>query len=193
LTPEPPVHDHVLFQAIVVPLMLVIWAQSLPDAPEMPHWSRLSTYGDAETESHCPQCDDVSTAVARSTSAAGAPSAVAARAARTANLVGNMLGAQKRGDLGWKRGSIYTCENISKVSKNVRAARYQSREPSEVTSCMEQVAKHRIEEARRCFRRRGMCVMRRCLSAQLPLRGRLSAATTPDWLASGRNTSAKIC
>jgi len=38
LTPEPPVHFQVVFQAMVVPLMLVSWAQSDPDdAPERPH------------------------------------------------------------------------------------------------------------------------------------------------------------
>lgn len=55
LTPLPPDQDQVLCQVMVVPLRETMLAQSEPVAPEMPHWSRLSWYGLAETVSHWPQ------------------------------------------------------------------------------------------------------------------------------------------
>jgi hypothetical protein len=64
LTPEPPVHVHVVFHATVDPHSVASDAQSEPAlAPDVPHWSSRSEYGPAATLSHWPQCAVVSTAV----------------------------------------------------------------------------------------------------------------------------------
>jgi hypothetical protein len=84
-TPFPPAHDHVVFQATVLPLALVTCAQSLPLAPEMPHWSSCSVYGPAAAVSHCPQCCVVSSA------GVGAPSAAVHSEARRASLANMMM------------------------------------------------------------------------------------------------------
>ena len=53
LTPLPPFHVYVVFQAIVVPLKEVREAQDWPEvALEAPHWSRRSEYCPAVTVSH---------------------------------------------------------------------------------------------------------------------------------------------
>lgn len=69
-TPEPPVHVHVVFHAMVLPLRLTMFAHCCPlVAPSLPQRSSRSEYGAASTTSHWPQCEDVSSA--RGTSAAG--------------------------------------------------------------------------------------------------------------------------
>jgi hypothetical protein len=96
LTPFPPAHDHVVFHATVLPLALVTCAQSLPLAPEMPHWSSCSVYGPAAAVSHCPQCCAVSRA------GVGAPSAAAHSEARRASLASMLMwGWPWRGYVGW--------------------------------------------------------------------------------------------
>lgn len=95
-TPVPPVHVHVVFHEMVLPLRLATFAHCEPDvAPSFPHWSRRSEYWPAVTTSHWPQWEDVSSW--RFASSEGAAEARrGAESARNASALENIAASRRR-------------------------------------------------------------------------------------------------
>ena len=128
-TPVPPVHVHVVFHEMVLPLRLATFAHCEPDvAPSFPHWSRRSEYWPAVTTSHWPQCEDVSiwrfaSSVGAAAARRGAESAKRARALE--NIAVRVLGACTVGSGGTVRlGSLLRDVQEDGASRRIRRRRY---------------------------------------------------------------------